>query len=142
MAEDIKDISTRGAIMAIAVSLIVLAGVTTFGVFGDYGGGTPDNDRYQAVTLNNGATFYGQLSGLGNKYVTLDNAYTIQNAAGQGQDGKQATPQLSLVARDKALYQPVGAMKIHSEQIAVWEELSEDSPVTKAINEQNKEEKK
>lgn len=140
MADDIKDISTRGALVAIAISLIVIAAVTTFGVFGSYAGGTPDRDKYQAVTLTSGATFYGQLSGIGNNYVTLENAYTIQNTA-QGQEGKQQTPQLSLVARDKALYQPVGSMRINSEQVAVWEDLSDDSPVTKTIDEQNKKDK-
>ncbi|MEX2043539.1 MAG: hypothetical protein WD926_01440 [Patescibacteria group bacterium] len=140
MAEDIKDISTRGALVAIAISLLVIATVTTFGIFGNYAGGTPDSDKYQAVTLTSGATFYGELNGIGNRYVTLNNAYTIQNAA-QDQGGKQQTPQLSLVARDKALYKPVGSMRINSDQVAVWEDLEDDSPVTKAIDEQNKEAK-
>lgn len=138
MADDIKDISTRGALMAIAISLIVLATVTTFGIFGDYSGRAPDKDKYQAVTLTNGSIFYGQLTGVGSNYATLENAYTIQNAAPVGKDGKQQTPNLQLVARDKALYQPVSAMKINVEQILVWEDLSADSPVAKAIEKQSK----
>lgn len=134
MAEDIKDISTRGALVAIALSLIVIAVVTTFGIFGDYAGGRPDSDKYQAVTLAGGATFYGQLQGIGNKYVVLENAYTLQNAA---QDPK-ATPRPQLVSRDKSLYKPVPAMRINSDQIIIWEDLSDDSPVTKAIDEQDK----
>lgn len=135
-ADDIKDISTRGALVAIAISTLVIATVTTFGIFGGYAGGTPDDDKYQAVTLTSGATFYGQLSGVGNEYVTLSNAYTIQNAA----QNQTASPQPQLAERSATtFYKPVPAMRISSDQILVWEDLEDDSPVTEAINQQSEE---
>ncbi len=139
MTDDLKDISTRGAVLAIAIAVIVMAVVMTFGTLSGYAGKTPEDDRYQAVFLTNNQVYFGKLSRIGAQYVTLEDVYYIQNNPQGNQQqspGPSPGPQLSLVQLGNEIHGPERYMQINADQVIFWEDLKNDSRVVKAINEQ------
>lgn len=135
-AEDMKDISTRGALVAIAIAALVIATVLGMAVFR----GTsvvsqqPDKKKYQAVFLTNGQVYFGKLKDLGSAYVTLEDVYYIQQAQGAGQSpNPNAQNNLSLVQLGKEIHGPEKQMQIASNQVIFWENLKDDGKVVDAI---------
>lgn len=136
MPEDIKDISTRGALVAIAIAsllIAVLVGISVFrGVGNQAVSKAPDKKKYQAVFLTNGQVYFGHLANVGTAYVTLNDVYYIQQ---QQQDAKKANDQnnLSLVKLGQEIHGPERNMNIASSQIIFWENLKDDGKVVDAI---------
>ena len=74
---------------------------------------------YSAVTLNNGTTLYGRLSGLGDSYPVLKDVFTLERKAdAAGQESYVLTPRLNewhapvktiINARQIVLVEPVAA---------------------------------
>jgi hypothetical protein len=143
MSDDIKDVSTRGALVAIALGVIVVAIVLTLAVFHGTGGVTaaPDKKRYQAIFLTNGQVYFGHLTGVGGEYITLRDVYYIQSqnpTQGSGQASASPQPNLSLVALGSEIHGPDKEMHVASSQLIFWENLKDDGKVVDAINNQNK----
>ncbi|MEX2209918.1 MAG: hypothetical protein WD846_03470 [Patescibacteria group bacterium] len=136
MSDDLRDISTRGAILAIAIAVIVMAGVMTLGMLGGYPGKVPADDKYQAVFLTNGQVYFGKLGRVGAQYVTLNDVYYIQNNPQQSSPAPSPGPQLSLVQLGNEIHGPERSMQINSDQIIFWEDLKDDGRVVEAINQQ------
>lgn len=139
MADDVKDMSTRGSLVAIAIAMIVIAILIGMIAFRGTGGVSqfPKKDQYQAVFLTNGQVYFGKLKGLGGAYVKLQDVYYIQSQ--NPQQGAQSTPQpspgtnLSLVKLGNEIHGPDAEMQIGSDQILFWENLKNDSKVVEAI---------
>ncbi len=138
MTDDIRDISTRGALIAIAIAALVIA--TLIGITVFRGGGvvskSPEKKKYQAVFLTNGQVYFGHLTNVGSSYATLDDVYYIQ----QGQQGgaspapaANANNNLSLVKLGQEIHGPERTMQIASNQILFWENLKDDGKVVDAI---------
>lgn len=132
--DDIKDISTRGALIAIAIAALVIATVLGMAVFRGTGvvSKQPDEKKYQAVFLTNGQVYFGKLKDLGSAYVTLEDVYYIQQAQG-GQTPNPNNQNLSLVQLGKEIHGPEKQMQIASSQIIFWENLKDDGKVVDAI---------
>lgn len=136
-SKDLSEITAKGALVAIALALIVLAILVGMTVFrgGRSGTGVPDKDKYQVVFLQNGQAYFGHLSGLGSAFVTLSDVYSVDQA-NQASPSPGATPgpSLQLVKRsDNALLKPEDPLRIASDQLITWENVSDDSEVAKAI---------
>lgn len=133
--QDLVELSTRGALVAIALGVIVIAILVGTALFrgGDLGNKLPSKGKYQAIFLANGTTFFGHLSGLGNSYVTISDAYRIQQNNQTPAPGATPGPQLSLVDTEKSLEGPEDTVQIASSQILFWENLKDDSQVVQAI---------
>lgn len=140
MPEDIKDVSTRGALVAIAIALIVIAVLFSLTVFRGSAvvNQSPKKKQYQAVFLTNGQVYFGKLSGLGSAYVTLNDVYYIQSNAQPQGASPSPQPNLSLVALGQEIHGPEKEMQIASDQIIFWENLKDDGKVAQAIKEQSK----
>lgn len=140
MAEDLKDINTRGALVAIAVATIVIAIVFTLSTLGPAVGQSPKGDQYQAVFLTNGQVYFGKLKGTSGSYLTLKDVYYIQSNPQQAGGAASASPnpQLSLVQLGNEIHGPESQMQISSNQVIFWENLKGDSKVVEAINEKSK----
>lgn len=99
---------------------------------------------YQAVFLTNGQVYFGKVSDMRDKYVTLKDIYYLQvNQQEQLQSGQPATtpaqqPQLSLVKLGNELHGPDDIMQINRDQILFFEELKADGRVAQAIEEYKK----
>lgn len=142
-SEEIKDISTRGALVAIAIAVIVIAILIGTAVLrgNQVVNKLPDKDKYQAVFLTNGQTFFGKLTGLGSAYVTIEDAYRLQAAQSTPSPGATPGPQFSLLDTEKSIEGPEDSIQVASDQIIFWENLKGDSKVVEAINQAKKENK-
>lgn len=92
-------------------------------------------NEYQALFLTNGQVYFGKLSNLNHKYVTISNIYYLQVQQNL-QDGKSsdaAASQVSLAKLGSELHGPEDRMYIDSTQVLFWENLKSDSKVVQAI---------
>ena len=101
-------------IVSIIITVFCLCGISFF---------TPakvsTGTVYSAVTLNNGNTLYGRLSGLGNSYPVLQDVFTLERKAdAEGHESFVLTPRLNewhapkstiINARHIVLVEPVAA---------------------------------
>lgn len=145
MSEELKDVTTRGALVAVAVALLAIALLVGIAVFrsNTISNQSPDKDRFQAVFLTNGQVYFGKLKNTGGAYLTLDDVYYIQANPQQAGQQPSASPQpnLTLVKLGDEIHGPERRMEIASSQVVFWEDLKNDSKVVDAIKKQNEEKK-
>jgi hypothetical protein len=100
-------------------------------------------NEYQAVFLTNGQVYFGKLSDLNNKYVTIHDIYYLQVQQGQTSDGKSlqnassstdTNAQVSLAKLGSELHGPEDKMYIASDQVLFWENLTNGGKVAQAID--------
>lgn len=97
-----------------------------------------DSDKYQAVFLNGGQVYFGQVTDLNNKYLRLVDIYYLRvNQQVQPAEGEQAPAaggdDISLVKLGCELHGPQDEMLINREQIIFWENLKDNGDVSDAI---------
>ncbi len=139
MADDLKDINTRGALVAIAIATIVIAIVLSLTALGpSVGAQAPKGKQYQAVFLTNGQVYFGKLKGTSGNYITLKDVFYIQSNPQQAGASASPQPQLSLVQLGNEIHGPESQMQIANNQVIFWENLKSDSKVVQAINNKNK----
>lgn len=92
------------------------------------------SSQYQALFLTNGQVYFGHISDLNNKYVTLTNIYylQVQQNLQQGSGGN-TNSQVSLAKLGSELHGPEDKMHVASDQVLFWENLKNDSKVVQAI---------
>jgi len=136
-----KGINNYGkAILIFAVLIFVL--VTVFlGVF-LWQNGTLRNtiqlfkyrNSYQAVFLNNGQVYFGNIVELTNEYVILKDPYSIkvqQKQVDEESQSKQA--EIKLLSIEDEFYKPEGYMLIKKSEILFIEELKDSSQIIEII---------
>ncbi len=136
MSDDLKDISTRGAVVAIAVAVLGIALLLALVVFrgSDVVSKTPDKKRFQAVFLTNGDIYFGKIKDINSSFISLDNVYYIRAGGGASPSPSPGGANLQLVARGKEIHGPIGQMQISSQNVIFWENLKTDSKVVEGIN--------
>lgn len=108
------------------------------------GSATPEskfvkNDRLQAVFLNGGQVYFGNIKSLNSSYLKMGNIYYLRvNQTVQPNQttatGQQATTNdISLVKLGCELHGPEDDMVINRDQIIFWENLKTDGQVAKAV---------
>lgn len=95
-------------------------------------------DDYQAVFLNGGQVYFGQVTDLNNNYLRLVDIYYLRvNQQVQPAEGEDApTPQdgdISLVKLGCELHGPRDEMLMNMDQVIFWENLKDDGQVSEAI---------
>lgn len=103
-----------------------------------------NSSEYQAVFLTNGQVYFGKLSELNNKYVTISDIYYLQVQQGSTTtDGKSlqnasnstdTNAQVSLAKLGSELHGPEDKMHISADQVLFWENLKDNGKVTQAID--------
>ena len=90
-----------------------------------------DTSLYQAVFLNNGQVYFGNVTALNSQYVTLESVYYLTQATNaQG----QASSDYTLVKLGcQQIHYPTDRMVINRDQVTFWENLSKDGKVAKSI---------
>ncbi len=87
------------------------------------------SSKYQAVFLNNGQVYFGNISSLNTRYVRLSNVYYLT------QTGEAASSNYSLVKLGcQQIHDPLDQMLINRDQVTFWENLQNDGKVVKSIN--------
>jgi hypothetical protein len=109
-------------------------------------GPTPENkyvdgNKLQAVFLNGGQVYFGNIKNLNDKYMRLSNIYYLRvNQAVQpdqeSSNQKENTQNdISLVKLGCELHGPTDEMLINRDMIIFWENLKSDGQVAKAVAE-------
>jgi len=108
------------AFVAIATSVVVKISYAMPGI---------QKDKYQAVFLDDGKVFFGDLVNKDGGYVMLKNAYYTKSANQEGEDGSQT----ALIEVGSESYGPDNSLMISRSKIQFWQNLKEDSQVAQAI---------
>ncbi|HAC56223.1 TPA: hypothetical protein DCF80_01870 [Candidatus Saccharibacteria bacterium] len=97
----------------------------------------PLADRYQAVFLDNGQAFFGKLKNVTGEYLVIEEAYRAQAQdlpSDATDEQKEAVANnVSLIKVGKEVYGPENAVRVRAEQVVYWQNLTPDSKVSKAI---------
>ena len=88
-----------------------------------------DSSKLQAVFLNTGQVYFGNIKSLNSKYFVVSNIYYLQTANGTN----NASPNVTLVKLGCELHQPDDQMVINRDQVTFWENLHESGQVAKAV---------
>ncbi len=117
---------------AIVVLLIALA-VFFAGNNGDNEYSYVDTNKLQAVFLETGQVYFGNLKALNDKYAVLTNIFYLQTASGSTSSTTSSNSSVSLVKLGCELHMPYDQMVINQDQITFWENLQSDGQVAKAV---------
>lgn len=101
----------------------------------------PASDRYQAVFLDNGRTFFGKLKNIDGDYLLLESAYYAKDAEvpenATAEQKAAIKNNVSLAKVGSEVYGPETSISIRAEQVLFWQNLKSDSKVTQAIENAN-----
>ncbi len=98
-----------------------------------------DGSKLQAVFLNGGQVYFGNIKNLNDKYVRMNNIYylrvnqTVQPKQASSSSSQAASNDISLVKLGCELHGPQDDMLINREQVIFWENLKGDGQVAKAV---------
>ncbi|MFH1546497.1 MAG: hypothetical protein ABIE14_03920 [Patescibacteria group bacterium] len=84
--------------------------------------GTIDASTYQAIHLDTGETYFGKITEAEEDFITITDVYYFL-------DGSKK----KLVKRGKEVHAPDDSLTINNSHVLTTENLSENSPVVKAI---------
>jgi hypothetical protein len=96
-----------------------------------------NSGKYQAVFLNGGQVYFGQVTKLNNSFLRLQDIYylrvnqTVQ--PNQSTANQNASNDVSLVKLGCELHGPQDEMLINRDQVIFWENLKEDGQVAQAV---------
>lgn len=92
-----------------------------------------DTGKYQAVFLNNGQVYFGNISNLTDKYIDLKNIYYLTQASG-GSNSSSSSNDYSLVKLGcQQIHDPTDEMIINRDQVTFWENLNSSGKVVSSI---------
>lgn len=96
-----------------------------------------DSSKLQAVFLNGGQVYFGNISTLNKDYLKLNNVYYLRVNNQNSQNTQQSTSanDVSLVKLGCELHGPQDQMMITKDQVIFWENLKSDGQVAKAVAE-------
>ena len=90
-----------------------------------------DSSKLQAVFLNTGQVYFGNIETLNNQHIVLTNIYYLQTA-NNGQNNSNTS--VSLVKLGCELHEPFDQMIINQDQVTFWENLQDNGQVAKAVS--------
>ncbi|MEX2014630.1 MAG: hypothetical protein WD885_01725 [Candidatus Saccharimonadales bacterium] len=94
-----------------------------------------DDSKHQAIFLNNGQVYFGNITDLNKDFLTLSGIYYLR-VNQQVQPDQQATQNdVSLVKLGCELHGPQDIMVVNRDQVTFWENLKDDGQVATAIAE-------
>lgn len=126
------------AAVVVITGLVMLA-VSLFSRFSSGGQADVKKGQFQAVFLNNNQVYFGQITSITEKGITLKNIYYLQvqqNVQPDDKTKQQQNQQLSLAKLGGELHGPEDQMFINRDQVLFWENLKDDGKVVQAIKAQ------
>lgn len=135
----LKKVGSLGFLLALLIIVIgVIFAMITFRT--SYGETKlVDTSKYQAVFLNGGQVYFGNVQELNSKYIKLGNIYYLRvNQQVQPNSSSSSNNDVSLVKLGCELHGPQDMMTINRDQVVFWENLKSDGQVNKAIDEYKK----
>lgn len=105
--------------------------------------GNKTNDEYsyvqtsklQAVFLNTGQVYFGNLQKINSNYYVLTNIFYLQTSNSSGSSSSSSSnSNVTLVKLGCELHRPYDQMVINSSQVTFWENLQPGGQVAQAVN--------
>lgn len=128
------NITYIGLLLSITVVMVGVL-LALFFFEGDREDSYVDSTKHQAIFLNNGQVYFGNITDLNKDFLTLSNIYYLR-VNQQVQPGQQASQNdVSLVKLGCELHGPQDNMVVNRDQVTFWENLKDDGQVAKAIAE-------
>ena len=118
----------------VAVLVVALLGVAAVGMKGSEARAV-NKDLMQAVFLNGGQVYFGEIDNINNKSIGLSNIYylRVNQQVQPNQESTQSGNDISLVKLGCELHGPEDKMIINREQVIFWENLKKDGQVAQAV---------
>lgn len=123
-----------GAVVAVVVVAVLLAAVavTVASPPNNQESTYVDNSKLQAVFLNTGQVYFGNVKTLNGKYMVLTNIYYLQTSNSSDKNASSSN-NVSLVKLGCELHEPYDQMVINRDQVTFWENLQDNGQVAKAV---------
>lgn len=97
----------------------------------------PLSDSYQAVFTDSNLTFYGKITDMYGRYMTLEDVFYLKKSKPviDSETGKAIPPEhpLDLIKFGDEVYGPEDALYLQSEHVLYWVNMKETSKVVQAI---------
>ncbi len=120
------------SVLVFAVS-IVLIGLLVFLAFGTKNTNEykfVDTNKLQAVFLNTGQVYFGNIKALNSQYLDLVNIFYLQST---NSSNSKTGSSVTLVKLGCELHAPLDQMVINTSSVTFWENLSPNGQVSKAV---------
>ena len=93
-----------------------------------------DHSQYQAVFLNNGQVYFGNVSSITSNYVRMVNIYYLTQGSASATNTSTANSDYTLVKLGcQQIHYPYDQMIINRSQVTFWENLNKDGKVVQSI---------
>lgn len=93
-----------------------------------------DDSKLQAVFLNTGQVYFGNVKKMTGEFIELTNIYYLQTSStGTDQNQQAQNTSVSLVKLGCELHEPFDKMLINRDQVTFWENLQDNGQVAKAV---------
>lgn len=125
--------------LVVLVGIAILLGAIAFGVRQ----GTADDSeykyvntsKYQAVFLNNGQVYFGNIKTLDDTHIRMTDIYYLTQSS-DATDSKTTNGDYSLIKLGcQQIHNPYDAMVINRGEVTFWENLQDDGKVVSTIKE-------
>ncbi len=122
-------ISQSFLILAVAIVLIGLLVFLAFGTKNTNEYKLVDTNKLQAVFLNNGQVYFGNIRAINSQYYNLVNIFYLQSS----NSASKTNTNVTLVKLGCELHAPLDQMIINTSSVTFWENLSPNGQVSKAV---------
>ncbi len=130
-----------GVVSAVASVVILLVGLVVLIGFGNSNneGKYVDTSKLQAVFLNTGQVYFGNITALNSRYFVLTNIYYLQTTSNSASSttaaaSSTASNNVTLVKLGCEIHQPYDQMILNSTQVTFWENLQSSGQVAQAVS--------
>lgn len=121
-------------LFSVTVLIVAVVWFVALGNAGSKEAGYVDKNKLQAVFLNGGQVYFGNINDLNGKFLSMENIYYLRvNQQVQPNQTDNTSNDISLVKLGCELHGPQDSMVINREQIIFWENLKDDGQVAKAV---------
>jgi hypothetical protein len=124
-----------GLVASVAVIAIMIVGLIGLVATNDGSNNESkyvDSKKLQAVFLNTGQVYFGNIKSLNKNYFVLSNIYYLQTASNGA--AASSNSNVTLVKLGCELHEPFDQMVINSDQVTFWENLQDNGQVAKAVS--------
>src|SRR6185312_12815956 len=91
-----------------------------------------DGSKLQAVFLNTGQVYFGNVKSFNQDYLVLSNVYYLQSSSNGSSSSDTSNQNVSLVKLGCELHKPYDQMMVNTKEVTFWENLQADGQVAKA----------
>jgi hypothetical protein len=93
-----------------------------------------NKSKYQAVFLNNGQVYFGNIQTLNNEHIRMTNIYYLTQSGDSATSSTATNGNYSLIKLGcQQIHNPYDAMVINRGEVSFWENLQDDGKVVTSI---------